>query len=192
MTSTPDAASTCGCCGPTQADPSVSNPPGRSKLAYRSGTYATVLRRMLGALEQHLPALTARGTEDPSIALLDAFATLADVVTFYQERIANEGYLGTATEQRSLLELARSIGYELRTWRCGRHRAVLHGAGRRGLTPYSSRRGRRPGAQRPGPGPAPANLRDGRGPARKRDRQRRAAAAPQGAVARGGSGPGLP
>ncbi len=36
-------------------------------------------------------------------------AALADVLTFYQERIANEGYLRTATERRSILELAREI-----------------------------------------------------------------------------------
>ena len=36
------------------------------------------------------------------------------MLTFYQERIANEGYLPTAVERRSLLELARLIGYRLR------------------------------------------------------------------------------
>ena len=35
------------------------------------------------------------------------------MLTFYQERIANEGFLRTATERRSILELARAIGYEL-------------------------------------------------------------------------------
>jgi predicted phage baseplate assembly protein len=60
-----------------------------------------------------LLALTTRALDDPSIALLDAWATTADVLTFYQERIANEGFLGTATERRSVLELARAIGYEL-------------------------------------------------------------------------------
>ena len=45
------------------------------------------------------------------IALLDAWATVGDVLTFYQERIANEGYLRTATERRSVLELARLVGY---------------------------------------------------------------------------------
>src|SRR5262249_38115846 len=44
----------------------------------------------------------------------DAWATVADVLTFYQERIANESYLRTATERLSALELARLIGYELR------------------------------------------------------------------------------
>jgi hypothetical protein len=61
-----------------------------------------------------LLALTTRETNDPSIALLDAWATVADVLTFYQERVANEGYLRTATERRSILELARLIGYRFR------------------------------------------------------------------------------
>jgi hypothetical protein len=58
--------------------------------------------------------LKTRDPNDFAIALLDTWATVADVLTFYQERIANEGYLRTATERRSILELARSIGYELR------------------------------------------------------------------------------
>ncbi len=61
-----------------------------------------------------LQGLTTRVDDDFGIALLDAAATVMDVLTFYQERIANEGYLRTATERLSLLELARSIGYELR------------------------------------------------------------------------------
>ena len=46
--------------------------------------------------------------------MLDAWAAVADVLTFYQERIANEGYLRTATERRSVLELARLVGYQPR------------------------------------------------------------------------------
>jgi predicted phage baseplate assembly protein len=61
-----------------------------------------------------LAPLSTRSTDDPAIALLDAWAVTADVLAFYQERIANEGYLGTATERRSILELARAIGYELK------------------------------------------------------------------------------
>ena len=70
------------------------------------GDTQTGARRPLGAL-------TARSLDDPTVALLDAWATVADVMTFYQERIANEGFLRTATERRSVLELAREIGYEL-------------------------------------------------------------------------------
>jgi hypothetical protein len=52
--------------------------------------------------------------DDPAIALLDSWAAVLDVLCFYQERIGNENYLRTATERRSVLELARAIGYELR------------------------------------------------------------------------------
>ena len=63
--------------------------------------------------DRPLSALTTRAPSDPLIALLDSWATIADVLTFYQERVANEGFLRTATERRSVLEMARSIGYEL-------------------------------------------------------------------------------
>ncbi len=61
-----------------------------------------------------LRGLTTRLPDDPAIALLDAWALVADVLTFYQERIANEGYLRTAVERRSVQELARLVGYKLR------------------------------------------------------------------------------
>jgi hypothetical protein len=58
--------------------------------------------------------LTTRETSDPAIALFDAWSTIADVLSFYQERLANEGFLRTATEQRSLYELSRLVGYRPR------------------------------------------------------------------------------
>ncbi len=104
----------CGCCGITPAAAAAGNPPGLAAIAYRSGTHGTILREMLAALGSRLSQLDPTATDDPAIALLDSWATVADIVTFYQERIANEGFLRTATERRSVLELARAIGYELR------------------------------------------------------------------------------
>lgn len=60
-----------------------------------------------------LAELGSRAPDDPAVALMDAWAVAGDVLTFYQERIANESWLRTATERRSILELARAIGYEL-------------------------------------------------------------------------------
>lgn len=98
------------------------NAPGQPKLYYRLGTHSVFLRRMVARLSQQqsedgrrpLARLTTRAADDPSLALLDAAATVADVLTFYQERIANEGFLRTATERLSVLYLARAIGYELK------------------------------------------------------------------------------
>ncbi len=108
-----------GCADLTVATPqSTANRPGLSALAYRVGTYGDFLAAMIARLSsQDYPALaglTTRDPADPSVALLHSWALVADVLTFYQERIANEGYLRTATERRSILELARLIGYRLR------------------------------------------------------------------------------
>jgi hypothetical protein len=108
---------TCGCCGGIEpATPaSVENPPGQSQLVYRVGTHGQFKASMLDAIGRAaaLEGLTTRADGDPSVAVMDAFATALDVLTFYNERYANEAYLRTATERRSVLELARSIGYEL-------------------------------------------------------------------------------
>jgi hypothetical protein len=114
---------TCGCCPPATGtdETGINNPAGLDALRYRSATHPTALGRMLAALSfaarddgRPLTELTTRRTDDPSIAILDAFAAVTDVLSFYQERIANEGFLRTATERRSVLELGRAIGYELR------------------------------------------------------------------------------
>lgn len=110
----------CGCCEGTEVltPMMTANRPGLSTLAYRVGTHATFLETMKGRLSSRdfpeLRGFTTRDSNDPAIALLDAWATVADVLTFYQERISNEGYLRTATERRSILELARLVGYTLR------------------------------------------------------------------------------
>ena len=116
---------TCGCCTGVESLSPASNSPGQPALSYRLATYAVFLQRMLSQIASpntlaNPPAgpwtianLTTRSDDDPTIALLDAWSVVLDVLTFYQERIANEGYLRTATEHRSVLELARAIGYEL-------------------------------------------------------------------------------
>ena len=110
----------CGCCeGVEILTPLATvNRPGLPALSYRIGTHATFLETMKARLSSSdfpaLAKLTSREADDPAIALLDAWATVGDVLTFHQERIANEGYLRTATERRSVLELARLVGYRPR------------------------------------------------------------------------------
>jgi len=104
----------CGCCEGTEplTPRAIANRPGLDALAYRVGTHSTFLETMKARLSSAgLAGLTTREASDPAIALLDAWAVVGDVLTFYQERIANEGYLRTATERRSVLELARLVGY---------------------------------------------------------------------------------
>ncbi|QDT90462.1 putative baseplate assembly protein [Gimesia algae] len=100
---------------PVAAPQSVVNPAGENALSCRVGTHSTFfeeLQRRLSSSEYpELKKLHTRKLSDPSIALLDAWATVGDVLTFYNERFINEGYLRTATEHRSLAELSGLIGY---------------------------------------------------------------------------------
>jgi len=110
----------CRCCSGISAETPVeiTNRPGLNAISYRVGVHSdfrdTLLARISASGWKPLRDLRTRDSDDFTIALLDAFAAMGDVLTFYQERIANESYLRTATERRSLIELARLIGYELR------------------------------------------------------------------------------
>jgi len=114
------SGSTCSCCaGVAQHTPvAVENRPGLSAIAYRAGVHGDFLGSMLAGLTSadrpRLRALGTRATDDFSIALLDAWAVAADVLSFYTERLAQESYLRTARERISLQELGRLIGYRLR------------------------------------------------------------------------------
>jgi hypothetical protein len=118
--------------GPAPAPPlpARANPPGRPSLDYRAGTFESFTRAMLDRL-----VLALQGTRGPAevdgsrarpirinlggpdhwlTGLVKSWATVADVLTFYQERILQEGYLRTAVEDRSVHELAQMIGYRRR------------------------------------------------------------------------------
>ncbi len=110
--------SVCGCCeGLSPKTPvEIYNRPGLNDIVYRTGNFgqfkASLLTKISGSTGE-LSSLTTREDSDFTIALLDSWAIVSDILTFYQERIANENYLRTAKERLSVLEMARMIGYEL-------------------------------------------------------------------------------
>ena len=108
----------CNCCEPAvQATPLATfNRPGLAQIAYRVGTFSTFREAMLELIahEAALAGLTTRESTDYAITVLELFAAAGDVLTFYNERIANELFLRTARERDSLLRLTRLLGYRLR------------------------------------------------------------------------------
>ncbi|MFI1355493.1 putative baseplate assembly protein [Streptomyces sp. NPDC020898] len=94
------------------------NPPGRTALDYRVGEYgsfrAALLDRLASPAYPALGGLTVRTPDDPAIGLLDATAVLGDLLTFHSERIADEAYVRTANEHRSLVLLGRLVGHRPR------------------------------------------------------------------------------
>jgi hypothetical protein len=92
------------------------NRPGLPALSYRAGVWAQFKESMLARLSSadypSLQPMKTRRGDDLTIAFLDATATVLDILTFYQERLANEAYLRTATQLASLTGLSQLVGYQ--------------------------------------------------------------------------------
>jgi hypothetical protein len=107
----------CGCCAGLgiETPQLITNRPALSSIAYRVGTYSTFNASMLAALSDpafpSLALLRTRDSSDFSVALIDSWALVLDILTFYQERFANEAFLRTAVDPRSVFELAHLVGY---------------------------------------------------------------------------------
>jgi predicted phage baseplate assembly protein len=106
----------CGCCSPPAiaAPQPVSNLPGLPAIDYRIGTYASFREALIEQLGGTLAlrALTTREPSDYALAILDSWAYIADIITFYNERTINEAFLRTAKLRDSVVRLAAMVGYD--------------------------------------------------------------------------------
>ncbi|HEV7310296.1 hypothetical protein [Ensifer sp.] len=105
-------------CGEGETLRAPDNRPGRITIEMRLGDYAAFLddawRRLASRDTPELSRLGTREGSDPTMALVDAWAVAADLLTFYNERLANEGYLRTAREEFSVRALAELVAYRPR------------------------------------------------------------------------------
>lgn len=105
----------CGCCtdGVHATGPEITNRPALPAIHYRIGTYGSFRRAMIEAIatQPQLAKWTARDATDYGMAVIDMWAYLGDILTFYQERIANEAFLRTAVQRDSVMRLAALLDY---------------------------------------------------------------------------------
>ncbi|KUN85419.1 putative baseplate assembly protein [Streptomyces griseoruber] len=135
-----------GCCTGTELETPFSrvNPPGLAQIAYRTGDHhafwSSMLARLSSPAYPELRDLLVRTPDDPALSWLDAWAVLGDLLGFHTERVANEGYLRTATRADSLLLFGRLLGHTPRpgvgagvylAYQVDRDRAVTIPAGAR-------------------------------------------------------------
>ena len=84
---TSSAVGHCGCDDNVAATPLPVHPAAQqSTLAWRVGRHPNFLASMIAGLsaEQALARLTTRDSSDPALALLDSWAVVLDVLSFYQ------------------------------------------------------------------------------------------------------------
>lgn len=83
-------------------------------MDYSNKDYASLREAMLALAKQRMPEWTDHSANDMGVLLLELYAQMSDMMLYYQDRIAAESYLETAVEPRSIVNLLRLIGYELR------------------------------------------------------------------------------
>ena len=94
----------------------ISNPAGRKTITYRVGDYLAFREALLRSRDGEVELTNWRpGAEgDLAVQMVEWWAYLADILTFYNERVANEDYLRTALLPESVQRLIRILGYRPR------------------------------------------------------------------------------
>jgi hypothetical protein len=85
-------------------------------IDYTGRDYTQVLRALREEAPRKLPEWKDFGNEaDFGNVMLELFAYITDILSYYQDRVANESFLSTAVTRRSVIEHLRLIGYRMRT-----------------------------------------------------------------------------
>jgi len=89
---------------------------GSPVVDYMARDYESLLQAMYSLVPSKLPQWTDFSNEaDFGNVLLELFAHIGDILSYYQDRVANESFLGTAVTRRAVIEHLRLIGYKLAT-----------------------------------------------------------------------------
>jgi hypothetical protein len=103
----------------------IFNPPGLDALSYRVGDYTTFRRALLQARPDEtelsrddgsgrVQIWRPDGSGDLAVQMMEWWAYLSDILTFYNERVASQAYLWTADLPESVSRLIRLLGYRPR------------------------------------------------------------------------------
>lgn len=78
---------------------------------YTSKDYYSLREELITRIKDRVPDWSASDPADFGVALVEAFAYLGDVMSYYIDRNANEAFMATATQRASVLNLAQTYGY---------------------------------------------------------------------------------
>ena len=82
------------------------------QVDYTSRDYASLRDDLILRVQSAVPEWSATDPSDFGVALIEAFAYMGDLMSYYIDRAANESSLSTATRKASVIALSRDLGYE--------------------------------------------------------------------------------
>jgi hypothetical protein len=98
------------CCAPQVCPPPARTAP---DVNYLAKDYASFLQLMLDRLAQTVPAWSETHVPDIGVMLVQLLAYVGDQLSYYQDAVATEAYLGTARERISVRRHARLVDYQI-------------------------------------------------------------------------------
>ena len=81
------------------------------QVDYTSKDYTAIRNDLINLIPQYTPNWTSRDASDLGMTLIELFSYMGDLMNFYTDRAANEGFLATASQRTSILQLAQMLGY---------------------------------------------------------------------------------
>jgi hypothetical protein len=82
------------------------------QVDYTSRDFRSLREDMIARIKARVPEWSADDPSDFGVALVEAFAYMGDIMSYYIDRAANESTLSTATRRANVVALARDLGYE--------------------------------------------------------------------------------
>ena len=82
-------------------------------IDYLAKDYSSFRQALLDFIPTRLPAWTERGEADLGMMVLELLAATADTLSYVQDRVANEAFLGSATQRRSVAGHLALVGYQM-------------------------------------------------------------------------------
>jgi hypothetical protein len=84
------------------------------RIDYATKDYEGFRQALMEQLREKVPEYKDYSESDMGIVLLELAAYGFDILSYYNDKVANEVFLETARERDSIVHLCRQIGYELR------------------------------------------------------------------------------
>lgn len=86
----------------------------RSNVDYTTRDYEGFRNDMIELLKKKIPEYSDFSQSDMGIVLIELLAHGLDILSFYNDRVANEIFPDTAVERESIIKHCRRLGYELK------------------------------------------------------------------------------
>mgnify|MGYP006276001897 CR=1 FL=1 len=80
-------------------------------LDYTSRDYYSIREQLIARIQDRIPEWAATNAADFGVALVEAFAYMGDLMSYYIDRNVNESFISTATQRDSVVNIAQAYGY---------------------------------------------------------------------------------